>query len=123
MLYRPFLPTTANDPSQKNILIDKDFHSRLTDYGLVPIVSGPNALDSGPEASPYAGNARYMAPELLDPPGSDPKNGNPTKKSDIYAFGVVTYQVSDLCFISGVTTEAAFRWSQDSNLFPGQRTA
>ena len=41
-----------------------------------------------------------MAPELLDPSGFGLKNSNPTKKSDIYAFGVVIYQVSNPCFIS-----------------------
>jgi len=106
MLYQPSPPTTANDPSQGNILIDRDFHPRLTDYGLVPIVSDPNALDSYAKASPYAGNARYMAPELLDPSGSGLKNGNPTRKCDVYTFGVVMYQVSDPCFISAATTEA-----------------
>ena len=123
MLYQPFPPISTNGPSQRNILIDKDFHPRLTDYGFIPIVSDPGGLDSGPEASPYAGAARYMAPELLDPPGSDPKNGNPTKKSDIYAFGVVTYQVSDHRFISGTMTEAVFRWSQDSSPSLEPRTA
>ena len=44
--------------------------------------------------SPSVGTVRYMAPELLDPSGFDLRNSNPTKKSDIYAFGVVTYQVS-----------------------------
>jgi hypothetical protein len=41
-----------------------------------------------------------MAPELLNPSGFDMKNSNPTKKSDIYAFGVVTYQVSIMSYLN-----------------------
>ena len=35
-----------------------------------------------------------MSPELLNPSGFGLKNSNPTKKSDIYAFGMTTYQAS-----------------------------
>ena len=36
-----------------------------------------------------------MAPELLNPRGFGLEDGNPIEKSDVYAFGMVMYQVSD----------------------------
>jgi serine/threonine protein kinase len=89
-----FLQTAVDGFTQTNILIDSDFHPRLTDYGLITIISDPNTVDPGSTTSPSDGTVRYMAPELLNPTGFGLKNSNPTKKSDVYAFGVVTYQVS-----------------------------
>jgi len=82
-----------SDLKPTNILIDRDFHPRLTDYGLIAIISDPNTVDPGSTTSPSVGTVRYMAPELLNPSGFGMKNSNPTKESDVYAFGVVTYQV------------------------------
>jgi serine/threonine protein kinase len=93
-----FLQILAHDFAQANILIDKDFHPRLTDYGLVAILSDPNTVDPGGTTSPSIGTARYMAPELLNPAGFGLDTSNPTKKSDVYAFGVVTYQVGITCY-------------------------
>lgn len=59
-----------------------------------------------------------MAPELLDPPGFGMKDGNPTKECDIYAFGVVTYQVSRLCFILGAITEGSTQVITGKQPFP-----
>ena len=36
---------------------------------------------------------QYMAPEMLYPAGFGQHSNSPTKKGDVYAFGVVTYQV------------------------------
>ena len=56
-----------------------------------------------------------MAPELLNPSGFGLKNSNPTKKSDIYAFGITTYQVSvtHLCKVWQLKTVS--RSSQGNN--------
>lgn len=53
-------------------------------------------------ATPSAGTVRYMAPELLNPSGFGLEESISTKKSDIYAFGMVTYQANNTCLISGV---------------------
>jgi hypothetical protein len=100
--HHPFLLSTADGSAQTNILIDRDFHPRLTDYGFVAIISDPNIVDHFSAASPLAGTVQYMAPELLDPPGFDLKDSISTKKSDIYAFGMVTYQVRKPCFTSDI---------------------
>ena len=89
----------ADDYTQTNIVIDSNSHARLTDYGLFAIVSDLITVDPGSTASPSVGTVRYMAPELLNPSGFNLKDSNPTMKSDIYALGVVTYQVSIACYI------------------------
>ena len=39
---------------------------------------------------------QYLAPELLDPSSFGLKKRIPTKESDIFAFGMVIYQVSTI---------------------------
>lgn len=106
-----------SDIKPTNIVIDSDFHPRLTDYGLIAIISDPSTVDPGSTTSPSVGTVRYMAPELLNPSGFGLKNSNPTKKSDIYAFGIVTYQV--------LTGEQPFPRSKDGviiyNVVTGMR--
>ena len=99
-----FPPTPADNFAQTNILIDSDFRPRLTDYGLVAIMSDPNTVDPSSTTSPSVGTVRYTAPELFSPASFGLHSSNPTKKSDIYAFGVVTYQVGITCDLSATTT-------------------
>jgi len=92
-------------------------------------------VDPGSTTSPSVGTVRYMAPELLNPSGFGLKNSNPTKKSDIYAFGVVTYQVSDtasfghrdLSSIQVITEQQPFPGAKDGviiyNVVIGERPA
>lgn len=108
----------TDDSAQKNILIDHDFHPRLTDYGLVSIISDPNIADPVSTASPSAGTARYMAPELLNPPGFGLEDSISTKKSDIYAFGMVAYRVRKPHFISDVVIEGSMQITAGQQPFP-----
>ncbi|KAF9781357.1 kinase-like domain-containing protein [Thelephora terrestris] len=82
-----------SDLKPTNILIDSNCHARLTDYGLIAIILDPSIVDPGGTTLPPVGAVRYMAPELLCPSRFNLKNSNPTRKSDIYALGVVTYLV------------------------------
>ena len=86
----PLLITEAI--TQANILIDRNCRPRLTDYGL-PLRL--DLLEGG--FHPYDG-LQYLAPELLDPSFFGLENRTPTKESDIFAFGMVTYQVGPNCF-------------------------
>ena len=107
----------VNNPLQTNILIDHDFRPRLTGYGLIPIVSAPTTADPG-DASPFLGTARYTAPELLNPSGFGLKDSNSTKDSDIYAFGMVAYQVRSVHFTSGMATEGSVEVTTGLRPFP-----
>jgi len=75
-----------------NILIDQRGHPRLTDFGLITIISDPT-YPTTPTASANAGTARWTSPELLDPGLFGFKNSRPTKESDCYALGMVIYEV------------------------------
>lgn len=89
----PTFTAFADNSAQTNILIDGYFHPRLTDYGLAAMITDPNTVDPGSTTSPSDGTVRYMAPELLNPAGFGLSVSNPSKKSDIYALGVTTYEV------------------------------
>ena len=82
----------ADNPAQANVLIGNDFRPRLTDYGTIRMLD-TQALDHTPFPS-SEGDIQYIAPELLDPATFGLSDRNPAKKGDIYAFGMVSYQVS-----------------------------
>ena len=71
--------------------------------------------------SPSVGTVRYMAPELLNPSGFGLENSNPTKESDIYAFGMVTYQVRNAYFVPGTTPEGSVKVTTGLQPFPGAK--
>jgi len=52
----------------------------------------------------YAGEIRWMSPELIDPDRFGFRDGRPTKESDCYALGMVVYEV-----LSGQAPFAQFR--------------
>ena len=117
--YQSFRLTVPDDPAQTNILIDRDFRPRLTDYGLTAIISDPSVVHSGSAASPPAGTVQYMAPELLNPSGSGLGVCVSMKESDIYAFGMVTYEVRKPFVISDVVTKGSTQITARQQPFPG----
>jgi len=106
----------ADPTGQANILIDKNNRACLADFGLstvayvVPHVSNDTndiplstevsriSMDSKMSLMPYVhgGTERWMSPELLEPELFGVAGDRPTKKSDIYALGMVVYEVC--CF-------------------------
>jgi len=75
-----------------NILIDKDRHARLADFGLLTITSDPTNF--APSSSHITGGTtRWMSPEILDPDLFGFKDSRPTKESDCYALGMVVLEV------------------------------
>ena len=74
-----------------NILIDRTGHACLADFGLITIVSDHTSLLSS-SSHTHGGTARWMSPELIDPPQFGFKNNRPTKHSDCYALGMVIYE-------------------------------
>ena len=85
------------------------------------IVSDPNAVDPGSTTSPSVGTIRYMAPELLNPSAFGMKNNYPTERSDIYSFGVVTFQVSIACRISPMIINTSAQVVTGEQPFSGVR--
>ena len=62
-----------------------------------------------------------MAPELLNPTGFGLKDSAPTKKCDIYAFGMVMYQVRRPCSTPHIVTNGSMQITTGRLPFPGVR--
>ncbi|KAG5607904.1 hypothetical protein H5410_029396 [Solanum commersonii] len=83
-----YLHETANPPiiyrdlKGTNILLDKDFNPRLSDYGLAKLAGGGSKTNM----SPMMMGTGYCAPEFE-------KNGEHTLKSDVYCFGIVLLEL------------------------------
>ena len=78
--------------AQANILIDRDGHARLADFGFTTIVLDfTQPLPSS--SSTDGGTTRWMSPERLNPDLFGFKDTRPTKKSDCYALGMVILEV------------------------------
>ncbi|KAG0217517.1 hypothetical protein BGW41_000555, partial [Actinomortierella wolfii] len=75
------------DLKSANVLLTSRKEVKLCDFGLA-VVKG---LSTIPENVALCGTIRWMAPELLD--------GSPqySTKSDIYAFGMVMWEMAAMC--------------------------
>ena len=83
--------TLPSSPVQANILIDQTGHARISDFGLLTIVSDPaHILPSS--SYTQGGTARWMSPELINPQQFGFEKSRPTTSSDCYALGMVTYE-------------------------------
>jgi len=70
-------PVLHNDLKAGNVLVHEDFHAKLADF----------ALSVKKKAAGLRGTPFWMAPELLV------ENAQPTTKSDVYAFGVLLFEM------------------------------
>ena len=71
---------------KSNILIDSNQTARIADFGLTSLLHHPS-ISISVTAPALGGTLQWMAPELLD------GESRPSKESDIYAFGMVIYEV------------------------------
>jgi len=80
--------------------VNQSRHACLVDFGLSTIVSVETHLDSALLVASqrdslmsfiYGGSYPWMSPELLDP--GDTCEHGPTKQSDVYALGMLIYEV------------------------------
>lgn len=74
------------DNAKSNILIDNNRSARIADFGLTSLLPHPS-ISISITAPALGGTLPWMAPELLD--GTSP----PSSESDIYALGMVIYEV------------------------------
>lgn len=84
------------DLKSLNILVSDSERACLADFGLSYVID-VSGLRGQPFSSNHAegGTAGFEAPELIDP---DNEFSRRTKESDVYAFGMVCYEV--IFFIS-----------------------
>lgn len=81
------------DVKMENVLLDQQWHIRLTDFGLCVAVKRPRSREvaSRPvDNRSVCGTPKYMSPELLD---GVPYNG---QLADVWAAGVLLY-----CLVAG----------------------
>lgn len=72
------------DIKTSNILLDGAFKARISDFGLAKLVGRTN--DDEASVTRVVGTYGYLAPEYL-------RDGLATAKSDVYAFGVVLFEI------------------------------
>ena len=70
-------------------MITEDEHACLADFGLTRI--NEELSTSGPDKP--SGTPLWMSPEILDPVIPGGKKVGATTESDIYAFGMLIYEV------------------------------
>lgn len=74
------------DLKPENVLIERspdgEAVARIVDFGIAQLAHGDSSNDSGD----VVGSAEYIAPELLE-------GGNATPASDLYALGIVLYEL------------------------------
>jgi serine/threonine protein kinase len=95
--HRPICVFICTDSSpQSNILIDGSGRALLSDFGLSVVLV---ELEGSPFlTSSMGGTIRYAAPEIyIRQDGDVSRSVRISACSDVYSFGGVTYQVSELC--------------------------
>ena len=73
------------DLKPENILLDEDKNAYLTDFGIAKDLSGPSVTETGK----IMGSVDYLSPEQA-------KGEEITQQTDIYALGVLLYELLDL---------------------------
>ncbi|XP_042020977.1 lysM domain receptor-like kinase 3 [Salvia splendens] len=72
------------DIKTSNILLDGSFRAKISDFGLAKLVATAN--DGEESVTRVVGTYGYLAPEYM-------RDGLATTKSDVYAFGVVLFEM------------------------------
>lgn len=65
-----------------NILLDKEFHPLISDFGLSKIFESNHSKSQ----TQFGGTLFYLAPEVI-------QGDNYNRKADVYAFGIQMYEI------------------------------
>lgn len=87
------------DIKSKNILVKRNGECCIADFGLaIKYISETGEIDVPPNVR--SGTRRYMAPEILDK-SINMNNFDAHKMADMYAFGLVLWEISRRCITHG----------------------
>lgn len=95
-------PIAHRDIKTKNILVKDDLTCCIADLGLAVLHKG-NTIDIAKNNN-RVGTKRYMAPEVLDET-INAQNFDSFKQADVYAFGLVIWEVARRCVVGGIAEE------------------
>ena len=70
--------------NQSNVLVDRSGRACIADFGLTKITKHPHSVQSASQR--YGLALQWSAPEVL-------KEGEYSKKADVFSFGMVVYEV------------------------------
>ena len=70
--------------NQPNVLVDRSGRACIADFGLTKITKHPHSVQSASQRHGLA--LQWSAPEVL-------KEGEYSKKADVFSFGMVVYEV------------------------------
>ena len=74
------------------MLISGTGKAQICDYGLSPIISNPMFTVAATPGA--AGSSRWLAPEIIDPPGkANSKPPTASKSADVFAFAMLAVEV------------------------------
>ncbi|BBN09754.1 protein MpRLK-Pelle_LysM2 [Marchantia polymorpha subsp. ruderalis] len=74
------------DVKTRNILLDSFYRAKLADFGLQKLIEHRDEFTDTITTAPICGTYGYLAPEYI-------RDGVATSKSDVYAFGVVLFEL------------------------------
>jgi len=84
---------------QKNIRVDDQGTARIAGFASATIILQPDIELEDIDESGESNVSRWCSPEILHPGGFELTKARATKASDMYAFGMLAYEVGPVFWV------------------------